>query len=518
MAYVALLAVGHRKLSRMRCRVTIERTGLLNRSTNPRSTRCHITRLVVFAALLLFAAMGVHHTQKALPDGVSFAGPVRPLSGVRFLRDLTYIEGNQRRVEQEIFDAIFSMIDQAERLVLVDMFLFNEFQGSKPETTRMLARELTDHLIARRVARPDINIYLLTDPINTVYGGVSSPQLEQLRAAGVDVTVTDLSRLRDSNAFYSAVWRLLVKPLGNSEGGLLPNPFGDGQVSLRSYFALANFKANHRKVVVTDGPNGLIGLVTSANPHDGSSAHENVALQFSGAAAYDLLLAEQAVMRFSGGPYQKLDAWLEGDIGLPGLESQPAGSLTMQIVSEHQIEKAALQLIGRASEIDLAMFYLSDRDIVEGLKVAAYSGVPVRLILDPNKDAFGHAKGGIPNRQVATELMQIPGIQLRWAATDGEQYHSKMLLTRDGSGGANLLLGSANFTRRNLGDFNLELSAVVSGPATAPVLERASNYFERGWKNDAGLTFTTDYSSYQEQSALKNLAYRFMEWSGMSSF
>ena len=164
------------------------------------------------------------------------------------------------------------------------------------------------------------------------------------------------------------------------------------------------------------------------------------------------------------------------------------------------------------------MFYLSDRDIVEGLKVAAYGGVPVRLILDPNKDAFGHAKGGIPNRQVATELMQIPGIQLRWAATDGEQYHSKMLLTRDGSGGANLLLGSANFTRRNLGDFNLELSAVVSGPATAPVLERASNYFERGWKNDAGLTFTTDYSSYQEQSALKNLAYRFMEWSGMSSF
>ncbi len=477
-----------------------------------------MARLVGFVALLLVVVVGIYHSQKTLPDGVSYSGPVRPLSGVRFLRDLTYIEGNQRRVEQEIFDAIFMMIDQAEQLILVDMFLFNEFQGSKPETTRGLARELTDHLVARRGARPDIHIYLLTDPINSVYGGISSPQLQRLEDAGVEVTVTDLSKLRDSNPFYSAVWRLLVKPLGNSEGGLLPNPFGDGRVSLRSYFSLANFKANHRKVVVTDAPNGLIGLVTSANPHDGSSAHENVALQFSGAAASDLLAAEQAVMRFSGGPYQKLDAWLEGPAGAPERESRPAGSLTMQIVSEQQIEKAALQLIGRAREIDLAMFYLSDRDIVESLKVAAYGGVPVRLILDPNKDAFGHAKGGIPNRQVAAELMQIPGIQLRWAATDGEQYHSKMLMTRDGNGGANLLLGSANFTRRNLGNFNLELSAVVSGPATAPVLQRASKYFEDGWNNEAGRTFTTAYESYREQSALKNLAYRFMEWSGMSSF
>lgn len=472
-----------------------------------------------FAVLLAALALGIHHTRKPLPEGVSYAGPVRSLSDVRFLRDLTYIEGGQRRVEQQIFDAVFEMIDRAEQLVLVDMFLFNDFQGRKPETTRMLARELTDRLIAHSVARPDSNIFLITDPVNTVYGGVSSPQLERLRAAGIHVTVTDLSRLRDSNALYSAFWRLLLKPFGNSEGGYLPNPFGDGRVSLRSYLALANFKANHRKVVVTDGPDGLVGLLTSANPHDGSSAHQNVALQFSGAAAVDVLLAEQAVMRFSGGPYQMLDTWLGANASTrQQSQGQPAGPLTLQVVSEQQIEKAALRLIGRAREIDLAMFYLSDRDIVEALKAAAYSGVAVRVILDPNKDAFGHAKGGIPNRQVATELLQTPGVRLRWAATHGEQYHSKMLLTRDGNGGASLLLGSANFTRRNLGDLNLELNAVVSGSAATPVMEAASDYFERGWDNEGGLTFTTDYSSYRDQSAIKNLAYRFMEWSGMSSF
>ncbi len=478
-------------------------------------------RLSLLLLLALLAGVAIYQTRKALPDGTSYRGPARVVTDVRFLRDLSYVQGDERRVEQEIFDTVFRMIDGAESLVLVDMFLFNEFQGSRPETTRKLARELTERLVARSKAMPGIQIFLITDPINTVYAGIASPQLEKLRAAGVHVTTTDLTRLRDSNAVYSALWRSFVQPFGNSVGGILPNPFGSGRVSLRSYLALANFKANHRKVVVTDGPAGLVGLITSANAHDGSSAHENVALQFTGAAAHDLLVAEQAVMRFSGGPHQLLRSVLDAHAGgssKPAKESSSGGALQMQIVSEQQIKQTALELIGRASEIDLAMFYLSDRDIVKALKAAAYAGVPVRLILDPNKDAFGHAKGGIPNRQVAAELLQSPGIRLRWAATHGEQFHTKMLMTRDERDHANLLLGSANFTRRNLGDFNLELNAVVWGHSSEPVFERATAYFDSAWSNQGGRIFTADYDRYAEQSALKNLVCRFMEWSGMSSF
>jgi phosphatidylserine/phosphatidylglycerophosphate/cardiolipin synthase-like enzyme len=470
--------------------------------------------LAILLLLVLATVVGIYHTHKTLPDGIAFAGPTRLATDVRFLRDLTYVADGERRVEQEIFDAVFDMIDRAERLVLVDMFLFNEFQGSRPETTRELARELTDRLVERINAKPGIQVFLLTDPINTVYGGMVSPQLQRLRAAGAHVTITDLSRLRDSNALYSAFWRLLVKPFGNSEGGLFPNPFGSGRVGLRSYLALANFKANHRKVVVTDSPTGLVGLVTSANPHDGSSAHGNVALQFTGAAVQDLLAAEGAVMRFSGGPYQLLAQVQEPD----SLKEEVGDALQMRVVSEQQIEQVALELIGRASAIDLAMFYLSDRELVTALKAAAYAGVPVRLILDPNKDAFGHAKGGIPNRQVAAELLQTPGIRLRWAATNGEQFHSKMLLTRDDKGNASLMLGSANFTRRNLGGFNLELDAVVWGVDSDPVFRRASAYFERAWHNEGGQIFTTEYDTYSQPSLLKNIIYRFMEFSGMSSF
>ncbi len=477
-----------------------------------------ILPLALLLLLVLVTVLGVYHAHKRLPAGISFAGPVRVATDVRFLRDLTYVVGAERRVEQEIFDAVFAMIDRAERLVLVDMFLFNDFQGSRPETTRKLAGELTDRLVMRIRAKPGIQVFLLTDPINTVYGGMVSPQLERLREAGAHVTITDLSRLRDSNAFYSAFWRLLVKPFANSEGGFLPNPFGSGRVSLRSYLALANFKANHRKVVVTDSPNGLVGLVTSANPHDGSSAHGNVALQFTGAAVLDLLAAERAVMRFSGGPYSLLDNVLESVSPSGAREFEAASTLQIRVVTEQQIEQAALELIGRASAIDLAMFYLSDRDVVRALRAAAYAGVPVRVILDPNKDAFGHAKGGIPNRQVAAELLQTPGIRLRWAATHGEQFHSKMLLTRDDKDNASLLLGSANFTRRNLDDLNLELDAVVWGGAREPVFQHAQAYFERAWHNEDGLIFTTEYDTYSEQSAIKKLGYRFMEWSGMSSF
>ena len=54
-------------------------------------------------------------------------------------------------------------------------------------------------LIARKQAQPAISILLITDPINEVYGGARSPLLDELRRAGIDVVVTDLEKLRDSN-------------------------------------------------------------------------------------------------------------------------------------------------------------------------------------------------------------------------------------------------------------------------------------------------------------------------------
>jgi phosphatidylserine/phosphatidylglycerophosphate/cardiolipin synthase-like enzyme len=483
----------------------------MNASPSLRKWLRRLLQAVGVLALLLLS-IGVFNVFKPLPAGISFAGDWHGGKDVRFLRDLTFVdETGQRHVEQEIFDAVFEMIDGAREFVLVDMFLFNDFQGASPETTRALCRELTDRLVARRAAVPGIEIHFITDPINTVYGGLASPHLEELRQAGVNVTMTRLGRLRDSNPLYSSCWRLLFLPFGNSEGGWLPNPFGDGKVSLRSYLALGNFKANHRKVVIADTPDGLRGLVTSANPHDGSSAHQNVALQFGGPAVTELLEAERAVIRFSGGVDVVFRATAAAD---------EAPAVEVQILSEGQIKRAVLEAINRTGtgdSLDLVMFYLSDRDIIQALLAAQRRGVAMRVVLDPNKDAFGHEKNGIPNRQVAAELA-ASGMPVRWADTHGEQCHSKLLLIRRVDGTAWLTAGSANYTRRNLDDLNLELSAAVRGPATATVLGAGGAYVDLIWQGRPGQRFTTDFEAYRDDAVQRQWLYRIMEATGMSTF
>ncbi|MDH4109649.1 MAG: phospholipase D-like domain-containing protein [Gammaproteobacteria bacterium] len=450
--------------------------------------------------------------RRGLPPGVSFAGPPRPATGVEFLTDTTWLDdAGRRHVDQQIFDAVFAMIRAARRCVLVDMFLYNDFQGSMPERTRLLSGELTEVLLARRRAVPDIRIVVITDPINIVYGSVVSGQFERLRAAGIPVVITDLTRLPDGNIPYSFLWRLIAKPFGVGPGKALRNPFdARGRVSLRSYLYGLNFKANHRKLVVADDGDGWAGLVSSANPHDASSAHHNVAIRFRGAAVADLLETENAVLRFSGA--QPVDQDVDTDTA--------TSPVTVAVVTERAIKNAALDLIdtaGPGERLDLATFYLSDRAVIRALKRAHVRGAALRVLLDPSKDAFGYEKNGIPNQPVAAEL-QRAGIPVRWVHTHGEQCHVKMLIRTDGSGQGALLIGSANLTRRNLDDFNLETNLLLRAAPAEPCLADACRHFERLWNNEPGRLFSVGYEHYRDESLLKKWKYRWMEASGMSTF
>jgi len=448
-----------------------------------------------------------------LPPGAYVQGTVQPACGLRFLGDVTYVdETGTRQSEQRIFADILELVATAQTFVVADMFLYNEWSGREASPYRRLAREFTDALVAKKQRCPNCTIVLITDPINTAYGGARAPHLDRLRAAGITVVETDLERLRDSNPIYSAVWRALVRPFGNSPGGILPNPFDGGSVPLRTYLRLLNFKANHRKLLVAD-PDGVpTAVVTSANPHDGSSAHTNAAVRFSGPAALELLRIELAVTAFSGTP-----------LDLP----VPAGTLagcdtptTVQVVTERCIREtvmAALAQTRAGDEVDLVMFYLADHGIVNALAAAERRGVRLRVVLDPNKDAFGRQKGGIPNRQVAQDLHGA-GVPLRWYDTHGEQCHTKLLLIRSADGQAMLSTGSANYTRRNLENFNLETNVVVRGPAADPVLQDARRYVDAIWTNADGRHCTVEYEHYRDPSRLKYWRYRFMEATGLSTF
>jgi phosphatidylserine/phosphatidylglycerophosphate/cardiolipin synthase-like enzyme len=406
------------------------------------------------------------------------------------------------------------MIGQAERLIVADLFLFNEFAGDPDGVgLKPLADQLTEALIRRKSERPGIRIVFISDPINTLYGGAESPHLSDLERAGVEVVVTNLDRLRDSNPIWSATWRLCCRWFGNAQkGGWLPNPVGDGNVTLRTWLRLANFKANHRKTLVVDNGERWQALVTSANPHDASSAHGNTALVVTGAAAIDLIGTERAVAEFSGSEL----VWPDVSRTAPAA----ASGLTARVLTEAAIRDAVIASIdeaGPGDRIDLAMFYLSHRGIIRALARAQRRGSEIRLLLDPNEHAFGRRKNGVPNRPVAAEL-SAHGIQIRWCHTTGEQCHSKQLLIRYRDGSARLISGSANYTRRNLDNFNLETVLEVRGPVQAGVLQSAADWFEQRWQNEGGRSFSLDHEHYADDSRLRYWQYRLMEASGLSTF
>ena len=478
--------------------------------------RFSIKRWLLLAFFVVWVGLGVYHSYKPLPEGVSVATPARPVLQAEFLVDYTWVdEHDVRRTEQQIFDRVLMLIRQAERLIVLDKFLFNDFAGDpNGNNMRPLSDELSMALIQRKAEVPDLRIVLITDPINNLYGGLESERLAALREAGIEVVLTNLPRLRDSNPAWSGLWRMCCQWFGNSSnGGWLPNPVGPENVSLRTWLSLVNFKANHRKTLIVDSGNQLTGLVTSGNPHDASSAHGNVALQFSGLAAQDLLETEQAVLDFSSPESESL-------LAMPFTPALPPNGKHLRILTESRIRDYVIDALDRSvpgDRIDLAMFYLSHRGIVRSLMAAHERGTELRVLLDPNEDAFGNKKNGIPNRQVASELNEA-GLPLRWCDTHGEQCHSKFMLMRPAGGSAELLLGSANFTRRNLDDLNLETNALLIAREADPAIRDAVEFFDLRWNNAPNRYFSRPYEYYADESRLRYWRYRFMEASGLSTF
>ncbi len=474
-----------------------------------------------FGKLLLVVIVftGSYQWWKPTPDFLLVADRTYlvPERGVTFYADTTFVDGEgKRQMQQQIWDRVFTLIDNAEHYILADVFLFNNFQGKTPETHRALSGELAQKLIESRAANPHIAITLVTDPINTVYEGVVTPSMDALRKAGIAIVETNLIPLRDSNLLWSSIWRPFFSWFGNStEGGWLPHPFqADGpKVSLRSWAALLNFKANHRKIIVADQPDGkMVTFVTSANPHDGSSAHGNVALEVDDSIWKSVTESENLVARLRDGGVVNYDA---------GKIKDETGLITVQLLREQAIKTKVLETLKgarRGDSFQLAMFYLSDRTIINSLIDAANSGADIRVILDPNRDAFGFEKNGIPNRPVAKELVRRSGgdIKIRWCDTHGEQCHAKLFMGTTATSSF-MIVGSANFTRRNLDNHNLEASIIASAPEQFSARTDALAYFNNIWENKGG-TFTVEYGNYEDTTWWKSPIYRMQERSGISSF
>lgn len=492
-------------------------------------------RIVLFALLIVWAGTAVWETEKPLPPGTHTHAEwqVSSPADVSFIADITTADAYGRAImSQDIFDQVLAIVRGAQRFLVIDYFLFNAHRGKAggPAPTRALSSELRDALIEQKKLKPDLRILFITDPINDVYGGDPSEDLRRLRDAGVDVVVTNLDALRDSNYIYSSFWRLAISWwAGDGSGkGWLPNPLDEQSqdVTFSAWARLVNFKANHRKVIIgDDGGPGLVGIVTSANPHDGSSAHSNVAVRIAGPALAPLLDSEMEVARFSG--WQGVIAVEPSRVAPPANDSTQleAGQIVRtQVLTEGAIRDSVVEHIDaavRGESIDIAMFYISDRKVIDALLDAADRGVTVRLILDPNKDAFGHEKNGIPNRPVASELVAASNgaIHVRWYRTHGEQFHTKLVMVY-GTDRLWMSLGSANLTRRNIGDYNLEANVAVETARASALGTQVLNYFDTLWGNRAGMgiEYTADFGVYADPTQANYWLYRIMEATGLSTF
>lgn len=462
--------------------------------------------IIVFTILLILSIL------KKQPEGLNFESEKFIDIEVKFLKDLTYKKEDKRIVEQEIFDNVFKLIEEADDFIVLDMFLFNDNYSNK-DKYKNLSKILSEKLIIKKKENPDMRIVFITDAINTFYGSYSNPYIEDMKNTGIDVVITDLDKLANSNPIYSVFWDNGLNKFHSKResGGWIKNPFGDteNKVYLSSFLKLLNFKANHRKTLITEKS----GVVLSSNPHGASYYHSNIGFLFKGDLLKDLLKSELNVIKFS-------DKSLYENLGELKLKSDfKKSGVTGKIITEEKIKLNLIKYIDKLKkndELKMAMFYLSERDIINALKRADKRGARIEIILDPNKDAFGIKKIGIPNVSVAKDLIKDSNIKIKWYDTDGEQFHSKITILNYKEESI-IIGGSANLTRRNINNYNLETDIIIKVNRENNLFNKVNEYFDSIYNNENGY-YVSNYNKYKNHSLIKQTIYLLQEYSGLSTF
>jgi PLD-like domain len=484
-------------------------------------------RWVGAAIAAVWVAVTVYYASRSLPAGMRLASAPRSIAtgDLIFLDDITGTNAYGRGFSTHtIFDAMLRAISDARTLVVLDCHWCSDLHRTPPDTVvglTPMAALLVDAILARKAQVPGLQVLVIADPVNDLYGSGPSPDLARLRDAGIPVVTADLARLRDRNLLYSGLWRLTLKWWSHAKagGGWLPNPFSDDgpPLTARAWAQLANLKSADRRVFITDDDQGeLTALAGSAEPAMASSIDTVAALQVRGAAVRPLLASELSLARVFG--------W-RGSL-TPPVSARPrppagraAAELQFQWLGEGALRAALLAHIAAThigDSIDLATDSLSERSVVTALLAASRRGVGVRLILDPQRNASLWRSA---NQAVGSELLTASDgqIHVAWYRTHSEQFRAGLILIR-GHGPVWMATGSASLTRRDLGDYDLALDAAVSGTATAAPVAAAQSFFDMLWndRGPPGIEFTADADTWTDPSQLRYWTYRVMELLGIS--
>ena len=468
-------------------------------------------RKIIMAAIVIFLVLPVAYSMTTVnPRGTSVEGPFRDAGTIEYLYDLTFEKGGAVVHDHHILERELELINSAQKFVLLDMFLFNDAYNKNKESYPNIADRVAAALIAKKEEVPDIKIYFITDPYNGFYGSYREKHWDEMETVGIETIVTDLDEMRDSNPLYSGFYRLFFKHF--SFGGLrLPNNVDPSapDITFRALFRLANMKANHRKVLVTDKG----AIVASANPHDPSGYNSNVGVFIRNSRIVnDIIASERAVAEFSGEELPRFE--------YEEPEENPSG-VRVRLLTEDKIADGIIGNIKRAGNgdaISIGIFYVSFSKILAELRSAAARGVTIRIVADRNIDAFGMKKDGRPNRDLLSKLVRDTdgAISVRWYVTHGEQYHVKMAFFEFKDEDV-AVLGSGNFTRRNIGGYNMESDIEAVMKKGSPLSAGIRDYYDRIWNNRDGI-FTAGFESYKRNNIGSLFLCLFQESTGLCAW
>ena len=428
------------------------------------TVRC--AKILLLPLLLAWLSLMFWNTAKPLPPGTHLVSRTARLSDA----DVDFLYESPWRRTAAAPD--LSAIDHAEQLIVLDR---------SPVT-----RELAQRLLARKHLRPHLKIVLVTDPANEAFGGSPAQMLTSLERAGVIVARVRLDRLRDSNPLYSGLWRLAF--------GWWSDPFDEtpGRATLPALARTRNSKSDQRQLVVADdGSGGWIAIIAPT----GAAA----SLTLRGPLARAIIAGELQVA-----------AWSTDDDRLPvgpSMDDRGVGSIDARFLTEGAIESALFDALGAAGSGDrlgIAVEDFSERRLIAAALRAAARGASLQVLLARNRE---------PNQAVADELLRSGGgrIEIRWYLGSDAASLPKLLLFRHGDD-MWMNLGTANYTRRNLGDLNLAASVELRMPARAAAARAITEYFSEAWSVAAA------DPKFAAASAADYWHYRFAEASGLSSF
>ena len=206
-------------------------------------------------------------------------------------------------------------------------------------------------------------------------------------------------------------------------------------------FPIERLTIDHVKLLIVDGARGVVGGINwgraSALNHD-----------------FDVLATGPVVAN--------LDRVFHQDLAIAGESTiipAPATDRLVQVLVTHpsdSIRAAALAALADARHsIDIEMFVLSDRLVVDAVVAAARRGVHVRALLDPSQ----------PQNTASLQVLEAAGAAVRFYTQAGDELlHAKLgIFDR-----ATVLFGSCNWSRSGF-TRNHELDLLVHDATLARI-------------------------------------------------